>query len=104
MVQQIKKDAQKAHMRSSERLLFLLLDHIDWLEIGLCKLNRDLLNKGLINFDEYKLINKILADHPTAYFLANQKANKFHNQYYFKPGDKPSRITYLKNLIEYEII
>lgn len=82
-------------MRSEKELLQILLNNINYLDTGLCKLSQFLFAIDKINWREFNFIIDLLYENITDYYYACNP-----NRYFFKPGLKQPRIKYLKELIE----
>lgn len=83
-------------MRSIKELLQILLDNIDLLDEndGLCSLVIVCFSEQYINWKEHILLSSYIESNPP-WNLYRMKLN----YYYWKPGDKYSRIKWLKKHI-----
>ncbi len=69
------------------RLLQILLDNMDKFETGLCRLYKKLYNEGVITLDEKNQLESFINEN-----MPNKEVD-----YYFKCGDKESRINWIKS-------
>ena len=91
-------------MRSIKELLELMLNNINKLKTGLCGLAAILQLDGIISSAEYVILYKYFKCNQPLYFINLVRKNKTKHDYYWKIGNIPYRIKYLKKHIKLNTI
>ena len=92
IIKQIKKFFKKNKSMEAQMLLELLEKYPDSFTTGLCNFIGRLYSvENIITNEEYRLLDQ--------WILSNSPKWKYNNAFWFKPGDKKSRIKYLKTFV-----
>lgn len=92
IIKQIKKFFKKNKSIEAQMLLELLEKYPDSLITGFCGFIYKLYSiENIITYEEFVLLDQ--------WILFNSPEWKYDNAFWFKPGDKKSRIKYLKTFV-----
>ena len=92
IIKQIKKFFKKNKSMEAQMLLELLEKYPDSFTTGFCNFICKLyFVKNIITYEEYELLSQ--------WIISNSPEQKYNNYYWFKLGDKESRIEYLKTFV-----
>ena len=92
IIKQIKKFFKKNKSMEAKMLLELLERYPDSFTTGLCNfIYRLYFVENIITYEEFILLDQ--------WIILNSPEQKYNNYYWFKLGDKKSRIKYLKTFV-----